>query len=63
MYGDQAKARGITTFVRADAPNDDPAFLDALASIVEPRLPAVPGAVANARPGAPVEAGAGPAAR
>jgi hypothetical protein len=38
LYGDQARRRGITTFLRAAALNDDPPFLDALAAIVEPRL-------------------------
>jgi ferrochelatase len=40
LYGEQAKKRGIETFVRASAPNDDPLFLDALAAIVEPHLAA-----------------------
>lgn len=55
QYGDLARQRGITTFVRAAALNDDPRFLDALAAIVEPRLaaPATPAAVA---PGVPVSA-------
>jgi len=43
LYGDQARARGIPTFVRAAALNDDPRFLDALAEIVEPRLSAPAG--------------------
>jgi len=38
LYGDQARQRGITTFTRAASLNDDPRFLDALASIVESRL-------------------------
>ena len=38
LYGEQAKARGITTYVRAASLNDDPLFLDALASLVEPML-------------------------
>ena len=38
LYGDQARARGITTFTRAASLNDEPLFLDALASLVEPRL-------------------------
>jgi ferrochelatase len=42
MYGDQAKKRGITTFTRAASLNDDPLFLDALASLVEPKLSAAP---------------------
>ena len=47
LYGDQARQRGITTFVRAAALNDAPRFLDALAAIVESRL-AAPRAVAAA---------------
>ena len=62
LYGDQAKARGITTFVRAASLNDDPAFLDALAAIVEPRLRrAAPDADAIAP--TPGRAGAVPATR
>ena len=52
QYGDLARQRGITTFVRAAALNDDPRFLDALAAIVEPRL-AAPAAAAA---GVPVSA-------
>jgi ferrochelatase len=65
LYGDQAKKRGITTFVRAAAPNDDPAFLDALAAIVEPRLADdAAAATAAAAPGAAAAgAGAVPAIR
>jgi ferrochelatase len=33
-YGHVAKAAGITRFVRAPAPNDNPLFLDALADVV-----------------------------
>lgn len=55
QYGDLARKRGITTFVRAAALNDDPRFLDALAAIVEPRL-AAPTAPAAAAPGVPVSA-------
>ncbi len=38
LYGDQARARGITNFRRIDSLNDFPPFLDALADLVEPRL-------------------------
>jgi ferrochelatase len=44
LYGEQAAKRGITTFVRAASLNDAPAFLDALASLVEPRLAGAPAA-------------------
>lgn len=50
LYGDQAKARGITTFVRAASLNDEPLFLDALASLVEPRLAAAATPTATAVP-------------
>ncbi len=60
LYGDQAKERGITTFVRAASLNDDPAFLDAMAAIVEPHLPA-PRAAAPGH--AAAEAGTVPADR
>jgi ferrochelatase len=51
QYGELAKRRGIETFVRASAPNDDPLFLDALAAIVEPKLAA--SAAESAGPPAP----------
>ncbi|HET9950168.1 MAG TPA: ferrochelatase [Candidatus Eisenbacteria bacterium] len=54
MYGDQAKKRGITTFARAASLNDDPLFLDALAALVEPKLPAP----ASAPEAAPVSSAA-----
>ena len=38
LYGDQARARGISNFRRSDSLNDFPPFLDALADLVEPRL-------------------------
>ena len=38
LYGDQARARGISNFRRIDSLNDFPPFLDALADLVEPRL-------------------------
>ncbi|HEY6572926.1 MAG TPA: ferrochelatase, partial [Candidatus Eisenbacteria bacterium] len=58
QYGDLARKRGITTFVRAAALNDDPRFLDALAAIVEPRLAAATAASVPeaAAPGVPVSA-------
>lgn len=59
QYSDLARQRGITTFFRAAALNDDPRFLDALAAIVEPHLAAPAGdadraAVAAAVPAASV---------
>lgn len=55
LYADQARARGITTFVRTAALNDAPRFLDALAAIVEPRLTAPPATASSPAPapGAP----------
>jgi len=44
LYGDQAKVAGIVNFRRPEGLNDYPAFLDALADIVEPRLEAARGA-------------------
>ena len=38
LYGDQARALGITTFKRVQSLNDFPPFLDALADLVEPKL-------------------------
>jgi len=38
LYGDQARALGITTFKRTESLNDFPPFLDALADLVEPKL-------------------------
>jgi ferrochelatase len=38
LYGDQAKALGITNFQRIQSLNDFPPFLDALADLVEPKL-------------------------
>jgi len=38
LYGDEARALGITCFKRAQSLNDFPPFLDALADLVEPRL-------------------------
>ena len=38
LYGDRARARGISNFRRIDSLNDFPPFLDALADLVEPRL-------------------------
>jgi ferrochelatase len=38
LYGDQARALGITNFRRAQSLNDFPPFLDALADLVETRL-------------------------
>lgn len=38
LYGDQARALGITTFRRVESLNDFPRFLDALADLVETRL-------------------------
>ena len=38
LYGDQARALGITTFKRVPSLNDFPPFLDALADLVEPKL-------------------------
>ena len=38
LYGGQARAQGITNFRRMESLNDFPPFLDALASLVEPKL-------------------------
>jgi len=38
LYGEQAKALGITNFRRMQSLNDFPPFLDALADLVEPKL-------------------------
>ena len=38
LYGDRARARGISNFRRIDSLNDYPLFLDALADLVEPRV-------------------------
>jgi ferrochelatase len=38
LYGDQARALGITNFRRMQSLNDFPPFLDALADLVEPKL-------------------------
>ena len=63
LYGDQARARGITTFLRAPSLNDDPLFLDALAEIVSPRLaapagPSVPSPTTAGRTSVATAAGA-----
>ena len=39
LYGDQARARGITNFRRIDSLNDFPLFLDALADVAATALP------------------------
>ena len=38
LYGDQARARGITNFRRIESLNDFPTFLDALADVAATRL-------------------------